>query len=316
MKLKEPITLGDAGALISAKVVGNPSSVVTGFNEIHHVHPGDITFVDKEKYYPVALKSKASYIIINKEIQSPNGKSFLISDDPFAAFNTLTKEYCPFKPSHHMISPSATIGEGTTVQPGAFIGNHVTIGENCIIHSNVSICDYSIIGNNVTINPNSVIGGDAYYFKTRGSDDNYYDKLLSSGRAIIEDDVEIGSGCTITRGESGDTIVGRGTKLDSLVHIGHGTVIGKNCLILAQVGIAGNTVIEDEVTIWGQAGVSKCLTIGAKAVILAKSGVSKSLEGGKTYFGSPAIEASKKWREIAVARKMPDLWDKLKNLVD
>jgi len=190
----------------------------------------------------------------------------------------------------------------------------VKVGKNCIIHANVSICDHSVIGDNVIIQPNTVVGGDAYYFKFRNSTENFYDKLLSSGRTVIEDNVEIGSGCTIDRGVSGDTIIGKGTKLDNLVMVGHGVVIGKNCLISAQVGIAGKTIIEDEVIIWGQAGISKDLTIGKGAIISAKSGVSISLEGGKTYFGIPAEDARTKWREISILRQLPDIWEKLKKL--
>lgn len=314
MKLLKPLTLKEAGEFLNARIVGDPSKEICGINEIHKVQPGDLTFVDKEKYYSYALKSKASFILMDKEITSPNGKAFLISEDPFRDFNLLTKHFAPFEPCSQRISPSANIGEGTIIQPGVFIGNHVNIGKNCIIHANVSICDHSQIGNNVIIQPNTVIGGDAYYFKRRNGDKNYYDKLLSCGKVVIEDYVEIGACCTVDRGVSGDTVIGRGTKLDNLVQIGHGAVIGKNCLISAQAGIAGKTIIEDDVIIWGQAGISKDLTIGAGAVISAKAGVSKSLEGNKVYFGVPAEEARKKWKEMAMLRKLPDFWDKLREL--
>ncbi|GIV34886.1 MAG: UDP-3-O-(3-hydroxymyristoyl)glucosamine N-acyltransferase [Chitinophagales bacterium] len=314
MQLKEPVLLGDIARLLKARLVGNPELLVTGINEIHKVQPGDITFVDKEKYLPVALRSPASYIILNKEIPSADGKAFLISDDPFAAFNQLTRHFRPFEPCRDSISPTAQIGEGTIIQPHVFIGNHVIIGKNCIIHANVSICDYTVIGNNVVIQPNTTIGGDAFYFKLRNGSEKHYDKLHSCGRVIIEDDVEIGAGCTIDRGVSGDTIIGRGTKIDNQVMIGHGVVIGKNCLIAAQAGIAGKTIVEDEVIIWGQVGISKDLRIGKGAVILAKSGVSKSLEGGKIYFGIPAEEARIRWRELSLLRKLPHLWHKLKEL--
>lgn len=314
MKLKTPLTLGEAAKFLEARLVGNPDLKITGINEIHKVQPGDITFVDKEKYYDVALKSKASYIIVNKNITSSNGKAFLISSDPFRDFNKLTMHFMPFEPSTEHISPTAEIGEDTIIQPGVFIGNHVKIGSNCIIHANVSICDYSVIGNNVIIQPNAVIGGDAYYFKFRNGTENFYDKLLSCGRVVIEDNVEIGAGCTIDRGVSGDTVIGTGTKLDNMVMVGHGVEIGKNCLISAQVGIAGKTIIEDEVIIWGQVGISKDLRIGKGAVILAKSGVSKSLEGGKTYFGIPAEDARAKWREMSILRRLPQIWENLKKL--
>ena len=121
---------------------------------------------------------------------------------------------------------------------------------------------------------------------------------------IIEDGVEIGAGCTIDRGVTGDTVIGEGTKFDNMVHIGHDTKVGKRCLFAAQVGIAGCVNIEDHVTIWGQAGVIANVTIGSRAVIMAQAGVGKSLEGGKTYFGSPAGEARKKLRELATLARI------------
>jgi UDP-3-O-[3-hydroxymyristoyl] glucosamine N-acyltransferase len=131
------------------------------------------------------------------------------------------------------------------------------------------------------------------------------------GKVIIENHVEIGASCTIDRGVSHDTIIGQGTKLDNMVHIGHDTVIGKNCLIAAQVAIAGVTTLEDGVTLWGQVGVSKTLTIGANAVVLAQSGVSNTIEGNKTYFGTPVQEARIKQKELVWVKRIPELWEKV-----
>ena len=124
---------------------------------------------------------------------------------------------------------------------------------------------------------------------------------------MIQDDVEIGAGCTINKGVSGDTIVGRGTKMDCQVHVGHGVVIGERCLFAAQVGIGGKTKIGNQVVLYGQVGVAQNIEIGDQAVILAKSGVSKSLEGGKTYFGAPAEEVRQKYKELAALRQLPDM---------
>ena len=131
------------------------------------------------------------------------------------------------------------------------------------------------------------------------------------GRVIIEDDVEIGSGCTIDRGVSHDTVIGKGTRLDNMIHIGHDTVIGKNCLIAAQVGIAGVVTLQDGVILWGQVGVSKTLTIGENAVIMAQSGVGGDLKGNKAYFGSPVQDAREKQKELVWVKRIPELWDKV-----
>jgi len=303
MKFEDSYTLKDIAEFIKAKYIGSDDHKITGINEIHMVEPGDITFVDFHKYYEKALSSKASTVIINKTMTPPSGKALIISDDPFRDYNKIVERFRKFEPCPKNISDSAEIGEGTIIQPGVFIGNHVKIGKNCIIHPNVSIYDHTILGDNVIIQSNAVIGGDAFYFKRRPT---HYDKMESCGRTIIEDDVEIGALCAVDKGVSGDTIVGKGTKLDNHVQVGHDTHIGKNCLIGAHSAIAGVTIIEDDVCIWAQVMINKDIVIGKGAVLLATSAVDKSMEGGKVYFGSPAIEARKKWREIVALRRLAE----------
>ncbi|MEB8329175.1 UDP-3-O-(3-hydroxymyristoyl)glucosamine N-acyltransferase [Flavobacteriaceae bacterium KMM 6897] len=309
MKFPIPYSLKQVAAIIKTKYVGADDFPVLGMNEIHVVEQGDIVFVDHPKYYDKALNSNATVVLINKEVACPEGKALLISDDPFRDFNTLTNFFRPFEKSVNTISPTAKIGAHTTIQPNAFIGNNVVIGEHCTIHSNVSIYDNCVIGNHVTIHAGTVLGGDAFYYKNRPSG---YDKLLSGGRVVIEDHVDIGALCTIDKGVTGDTTIKKGSKLDNQVHVGHDTVIGEKCLIASQTGIAGCVVVEDEVTIWGQVGVISGITIGKKAVIMAQSGISKSLEGGKSYFGSPAEEFREKLRQLAYVRQIPAILEKLK----
>lgn len=290
MRFPQPYTLEQIATIINAKYVGASDFPVLGMNEIHVVQAGDIVFVDHPKYYEKALHSKATIVLINKEVECPEGKALLISDDPFRDFNKLTDFFKPFQKATALIAPSARIGENTVVQPGTFVGNNVVIGNNCRIHSNVSIYDDCVIGDNVTIHAGTVLGADAFYYKKRPEG---FDKLKSGGRVVIEDNVDLGALCTIDRGVTGDTTIKKGTKIDNQVHIGHDTVVGEKCLIASQTGIAGCVVIENEVTIWGQVGMTSGITIGEKAVILAQSGISKSLEGGQTYFGYPAGEDRK-----------------------
>ncbi len=301
MKFDRTYTLKEIAEFVNGKYIGSDTHEITGINEIHVVEPGDITFVDFHKYYDKALNSKATTIIINKDVEPPQGKALIISDDPFRDYVKIVTRFRKFEPATKFISDTAEIGEGTMIQPGAFVGNHVKIGKNCIIHSNVSIYDHSIIGDNVIIQSNTVIGGDAFYFKRRPDG---YDKMESCGRTIIEDNVEIGALCAIDKGVSGDTIIGKGTKMDNFVQIGHDTRVGKNCLIGSHSAIAGVTVIEDEVLIWAKVIINKDVVIGKGAVLLATSGTDKSLPGGKVYFGIPAIEARQKWREIIALRKL------------
>ncbi len=311
MQLQAPVPVQWIAEFIGATLVGDSGQLATGINEIHKVQPGDISFVDFEKYYDKCLSSAATVIIINKEVPPPPGKTLLVCPDPFSAYVSLVKHFRPFVPATKHISDSASIGEGTLMQPGVFVGNEVVIGRNCLIHANVSIYDHCIIGDNVIIHSGTVLGADAFYFKRRKERQVQYDKLESCGRVIIEDDVEIGALCTIDKGVSGDTIIGRGSKLDNHIQIGHGTVIGRNCLIASQVGIAGKAHIEDEVVLWGQVGVNKDLTIGKGAVVYAQSGVPASIEGGKVYFGSPVVEAREKMKELGWIRRIPVLWEKV-----
>jgi len=301
MKFKSTQTLQFIATLIEAKFVGDPDFEVKGINEIHVVEPGDIVFVDHPKYYEKALQSAATIVLINKEVECPEGKALLISDDPFRDFNKITKHFNPFIASRNSISDSAIVGEGTIIQPNVFIGDNVMIGKNCVIYPNVSIYSGSIIGDNVVIHANSVLGANAFYYKRRPEG---YDRLLSGGKVVIEDNVELGASCTIDRGVTAATTIKYGTKIDNQVHIGHDTIIGKHCLIASQVGIAGCVIVEDEVTLWGQVGIASDLTIGTKSVLLGQTGVSKSLEGGKTYFGTPAMESREKFKEMAQLKRL------------
>lgn len=307
MKFQRIHTLEEIANIIGCPFVGDKLFEVQGMNEIHVVTPGDIVFVDHPKYYDKALQSAATVILINKEVECPEGKALLVSDDPFRDFNKLSDYFRPFRMASAAVSESAVIGEGTIIQPNAFIGNHVKIGKNCLIFPNVVIYDHTVIGDNVTIHAGTILGADAFYYKKRPEG---YDQLKSSGRVVIEDNVGIGANCTIDRGVTGDTTIGAGSKLDNQIQVGHDTVIGKKCLVASQVGIAGCCVIEDEVTIWGQVGTTSSISIGAKAVVMGQSGVTKSLEGGKTYWGTPAIEAREEMKLMAYTRKIPELLKK------
>jgi len=308
MRFEKPVPVSWIAEFIGAKLIGNIGGNATGINEIHKVEEGDIVFVDHPKYYDTCIHSAATFIIINKETAYPNGKALLIVEDPFEAYLKLVNHFRPFAPSMRMVSHTSKVDSTAVIMPNTYIGNQVSIGPNCIIHPHVTIMDHCVIGNNVIIQAGTVIGSDAFYYNKKTNREVHYKKMNSCGRVVIGDFVEIGAGCTIDRGVSGDTIVGAGTKMDNLVHIGHDTIIGKNCLFAAQVGIAGATIIEDEVILWGQVGVSKTLTIGKGAVLYAQSGVPSSLEGGKNYFGSPAVDAKEKMKELVWIKRIPEMY--------
>jgi UDP-3-O-[3-hydroxymyristoyl] glucosamine N-acyltransferase len=311
MRFEKPVPIIEIARLIGAEIIGEDEGVASGINEIHMVEEGDLVFVDHPKYYKTCIESAATYIIINQKTEFPPHKALLLVSEPFEAYLKIVQHYRPFQPSFKQKSDTATIGENTVLMPGSFIGNNVSIGENCIIHPNVVIMDHCVIGNNVIIQSGTVIGSDAFYYNKKTNRDVHYKKMQSCGRVVIEDFVELGANCTIDRGVTGDTIIGAGTKMDNLVHIGHDTRIGKNCLFAAQVGVAGATTIEDEVILWGQVGVSKTLTVGKGAEVYAQSGVPFSVEGGKKYFGSPVEDAIVKKKEFIWIKRIPELWEKV-----
>ncbi len=311
MKLLQPVSALQIASWTNSELIGDANALVTGLNEIHNVEEGDITFVDHEKYYDFTLRSKAGFIIINKKLEPIPGKVLFYCEKPFEAYNALAQKFKPELRSAQNIASSAQIGEGTYVYPNAFIGDNVKIGTNCIIHPNATIYAYTQIGNNVIIHANTTIGGDAFYYKRQKTG---YDKMHSAGRVVIADDVEIGAGTTIDAGVSSDTFIGKGTKLDDQVHIGHDVKIGEHCIIAAQVGIAGNTKIGNGVTLYGKVAVNKNITIGNGAIVMATSAVPNNLEGGKTYIGYPAVEARTFAKQVAIIKKLPELWEKLKNL--
>ena len=310
MQFPAPIPVRELARRFNAQIIGDDSLSATGINEIHKVQAGDIAFSDAPKYFAKTLESAATIILLNQPAECPPGKAILVVERPFEVYDTLVREHRPFRPLNVAISPEADIHPTAIIEPGVVIAAEVRIGAHSHIQANAYIGEHTIIGEHVVVGPGAIISSDAFYFKKQP--DGSYQKWRSGGRVILENHVDIGAGCTINKGVSGDTVIGEGSKLDCQIHIGHGVVVGKNCLFAAQVGIGGKTVIEDNVVLYGQVGVAQAIRIGAGAVVLATSGVSKSLEGGKTYFGAPAEEVREKYKELAALRLLPDLVRQMK----
>lgn len=307
MKFDKAYTLQQIAEIINCEYVGKANHKVTGLNEIHVVDHGDIVFVDHPKYYDKALQSAATTVLINKKVKCPEGKGLLLSDDPFRDFNRISQHFQNNKPSVTQISESSSVHPSSYIGPGAFVGNHVKIGKNCKIHPNVTLYDYTEIGDNVIIHAGTVLGADAFYYKNRPEG---FDQLLSCGKVVIENDVHIGANCTIDRGVTGETRIGEGSKLDNGIQIGHDTKVGKKCLFASHVGIAGCVVIKDRVTLWGQVGIKSDILIEDDVVVYAQSGVGHNLKKGN-YFGSPAEDARKKYREMASVKILPQIIEDL-----
>ena len=310
MRFQTPPTLRILADLISAEVIGDDQMKVEGLNEIHRIEKGELVFVDHPKYYDKALESKATFILINKRVKAPMGKALLFSENPFDDFNKIIRHYFSAPLNLKSIGSNCVISNKTFIHESVCIGNNVKIADDVIIHANVSIYDNVEIGARTVIHSGVVLGSHAFYYKKK---DTGYDNLLTCGRLMIDEDVEIGANSVIDKGVTADTKIGKGTKIDNLVHIAHDTVIGKNCLFASQVGIAGCVIIEDDVTLWGQVGIASGVTIKSNAVLYAQSGTNKSLEGNKAYFGSPAEDARKKMKELALIKRIPDLIEYVRN---
>lgn len=308
MKLNRTYTVKEIAEIVGCKFVGDENHEVTGINEIHKVVNGDLVFVDHPKYYQKALDSAATTVLIDQEVQCPEGKALIISEHPFDDFNKLTRHFSPFVSQSDMIADDSGIDPTAIIYPNVFIGHGSKIGKNAVIYSGAVIGDNCILDEGVVVGPNTVIGHYAFYFKKKPAG---YDRMHTCGSVHLKKDVEIGALCTIDAGVSGVTEIGEGTKIDNQVQIGHDTVVGKNCLMAANVGVAGCVVIEDNVTLWGQVGCASDVVIGEGATVHAQSGISKNLAAGKTYFGSPCGEAKLKLRELAALRKLPEILESL-----
>jgi UDP-3-O-[3-hydroxymyristoyl] glucosamine N-acyltransferase len=299
MKFKEAQEIQSIATLLNCKVTGNLGQIVKGINEIHMVEAGDIVFVDHPKYYQKALESAASVVLIDQDVPCPKGKSLLIHPNPFDAFNFLVKHF-----SAQLDTNEAVVHASAVIYPTVFLGKNVHIGAECILYPGVCIADNTHIEDHVVIGPNSVIGFDAFYYKKKG---DTYDRLITCGGVHIESNVEIGALCTIDRGVSGITRIGKGTKIDNQVHVGHDTQIGTNVLIAAECGISGCVEIGNSATIWGQVGMASGIKIGQHATILGQSGVTKNVPDGAEYFGTPAGPVKNKFKELAYLRNQANM---------
>lgn len=319
--------LGQLAELLGCTLEGDPDVQIHAVATIEKAGPGEITFLSNLKYAPKAKDSRASAIIAAKEIEGV--AATLISSNPYHDFSrALALFYRPPKPPAGIhesacISPSARIGEDASVGAFAVVGENTRIGKNAVLyphvviydgcaigddftaHSHVSVREFSTIGNRVTLHNGVVIGGDGFGF-AKGNDGRQH-KIVQSGSAVIEDDVEIQTLTSIDRGSLTETRVKRGAKIDSLCQIGHGCTVGEDNIICAQTGLAGSTVLEENVIMAGQTGSSGHLTIHKDAIVWAQSGVGHDVPAGSIVSGSPAFDSRTWLRASATFSRLPEM---------
>ncbi len=322
MKLRE------ISALLSLPLEGDGDIEITGLSSMESAKKGDISFYSDPKLKHLLETTEASALIIPEDLIF-NRLPVLRAKNPYLAFARLMSIFYPSTlPStgiHHtaiisetaIISPTAhvgaftfigsrvSIGENTVIMPHCFIGDEVKIGKNCLIYPQVTIRERVSIGNRVIIHSGSVIGSDGFgYIK---KEDGSFFKIPQIGTVLVEDDVEIGANTTIDRATIGETVIGRGTKIDNLVQVGHNVKIGENTIIAAQTGIAGSSAIGKNVTMAGQVGIADHLRIGDYVIIAAKSGVASNLPPHSIVAGYPEMDI-KLWKRVfASLSRLPDL---------
>ena len=330
------ITARDIAEIVGGKLSGNPDEIIAGVAGIKEAQPGDLTFVGSPKYFSALKSTRASVIILASNAKVESDRTLIRVDDPMAAFVKAVQRIVPppicFKPGVHpsaAISPTATLGKDVSIQPfvviddgamigartvigaGSYVGHESQVGADCIIYPRVTMRERTKLGDRVVLHGGVVLGADGFGYEFTGGK---HEKIPQVGSVEIGDDVEIGANTTIDRARFGKTRIGKGTKIDNLVQIGHNCVIGEHCIICGLVGMAGSTIIGDHVTIAGQVGIAGHLTIGDKSIIMAQAGVTKDVPPGSFMLGAPAVPHTKFKRVNAATQRLPELVEKLREL--
>jgi len=319
---------------LGARLEGSPDVVLRGVAPLGAARPDELSFLASPKYLAEARATRAGAVLAAPG-SDLGPRTVLVVDDPYLALAAALEIFHPAVRPRAGVSPDAAIGagcslgadvavlagavvgegsrlgDGVVVMPGAVVGAGVEIGARSTIHPNVTIYDRCVIGCDVIIHAGAVIGSDGFGFAREGE---RHHKIPQVGNVVIEDDVEIGANVTIDRATFGSTIVGRGTKIDNLVQIGHNVQVGENSILVAQVGISGSTRLGKRVVFAGQSGAVGHIEIGDGAVVGAKSAVTRDLPAGAFVVGHPAIDAGIWKRAVAVFERLPQLRRRLMRL--
>jgi UDP-3-O-[3-hydroxymyristoyl] glucosamine N-acyltransferase len=308
-----PTSLADIGALLGAELIGADAQV-SGVAALEEAGPSELTLCFDRRRIPDLKKTRAAGVILPKDapvLQSAAPCAILLVDEPRLALARVLEHFHPESAETGGIHESArvesgaTVGAGTAVASGAVIESGAVVGADCRIGPNAVVASGCTLGDRVILGPGAVIGSCGFGFAPEGDGVR---KIPQVGRVVIEDDVEIGANSTVDRATLGETRIGRGTKIDNLVQVGHNVTIGKNVLIAAQVGLSGSVTIEDGAVLGGQVGVADHVVIGAGAQVGAKSGVGTHVAPGARVAGYPAVEV-KHWLENAF------LWRRVRRLL-
>ena len=328
------VTLDDLARLVGGKVTGDGKTVIRAVNGIREAGPGDITFLANSKYAPLLAATKASAVIVADGTPAPIPT--LSVRNPDLAFGKVAEHFGGASPRPPagvhptaVVSPKATLGKnvsigaGTVVEDGAsigdnsvlypqvYVGTEATVGPDTLIYPQVVVRERCRIGARVILHSGAVIGSDGFGYAT---DKGVHHKIPQVGIVVVEDDVELGANVTVDRARFGRTVIGKGTKIDNLVQIGHNVVLGQGCLLVSQAGIAGSTRLGNYVVMAGQSGLIGHLDIGDGAIITAQSGLTKDVPAGAVMSGSPASDRRTHLKELAALSKLPEALQEIRKL--
>ena len=322
-----PFTAAEIAKLLDAEVIGDATLVISGFAPADRAQPGDLTFAENENYFARAEQSAASAIIVDGPFTAGH-KVLIRVANARIAFAKVLPLFFPepvFAPGIHptavvspeahvdatahigpycVIGPKARIGPRSVLQGADHIGPDCHLGQEVHLWPSVTLYPGTEIGNRVRIHSGTVVGSDGFGYVQDGG---IHRKVPQIGNVIIRDDVEIGANVTINRGALGPTVIGKGSKIDNLVQVGHNVTLGEHCLIVSQVGIAGSTKLGSYVILAGQVGVAGHLKIGNRVSVAAQSGVMHNIPDGEKWLWTPAQPDRQAKRQMIALQQLPDL---------
>jgi UDP-3-O-[3-hydroxymyristoyl] glucosamine N-acyltransferase len=335
-----PRRLGELAAHVGGELLGDSGLLIHGLNGLAEAGPGDVSFYGNTKYRRQYEATRASAVLVGLDVPAREGLSLVRVPNPHLAFAKLSTLFHPGRrfqagvsPGAHVhpearVHPEATVMAGATVErgarvgartvlyPGVFVGEGASVGEDCLLYPNVTVREACILGSRVILHASSVVGADGFgfAFNAEGEQGPEHYKIPQAGIVRIEDDVEVGACSCIDRATLGETVIGRGTKIDNLVQIAHNVKVGALSLLCAQVGIAGSTEVGMGVILAGQVGVVGHIRVGDMARVGSQSGVAHDVEDGQTVSGSPAVPHKEWLRASAALGQLGDLLKEVRTL--
>ena len=320
-------SLGELARLVGGDLEGDPSLEIRGFASLESAGPGDLSFVAAARHLDAARRSAASALIAPPDLDLAGRPAIRVAQ-PYAAIAAILRVFFPepavtpgVHPTAHVsdsarvsseatvcaftvVAERAVVEAGAVLHPHVFVGPDCRVGEGSVLHPHVVLREQVLLGRRVIVHPGSVLGADGFGYVFDGQ---AHRKIPQVGRVVVEDDVEIGANVAVDRATLGETVIGRGTKIDNLVQIGHNTVVGAGSIIVAQAGIAGSSRIGRGVVLAGQAGIADHVTVGDGAQIGSQAGVHRDVPAGVGMIGTPAMPADTGLRALAAIGRLPDL---------